>query len=943
MNRNTHLTTLSAILLASFMVAGCTGSLGSVWTDFNSYFNTYYNAQQSYERGYEQYENQVDRINPERPIRIHRSPVRSGVNDFEDAIERGTDLLIRFPESRYVDNSVALIGRSFFFLQSYFNAEQKFVELYTITGSNDLRQEAVIWRARTMLELERYTDGINYLYNQFESPEVEWDRRPRAEAELILAQFLVKTEQWEDAGLVLFNALPGARGSELLARGYFLHGQILEHLGEYQAAYEAFDRVRRSNPYYQMIYYSELKKGVMLRNMGELEESRRHFASMSRDNNNFEFISEINFHRGRTLQAMGHSEDAIEMYREVLYFSHRAPARELLAKTHYGLAEVYRFDLRNFNLAAAHYDTSARNTSDLERLPRGFDSRQVSRDFGDFARLNNEQAKMDSLLWLGNLPPARFDSTIAVIQEQYRRDMRAQERERRRESSRIVNVDPSDLGDAIESTENGFLFHLNRQLMAQASLQFQALWDGRPLVDNWRRQDAVRRAIVRAEEEEDFAEEIVFVEEIEFDEYELDLSEIPRTRAAREQMNRELARTKYEIGNLYFLALEQPDSAKTYFQTIVESHSDSEMVPQAMYSLSEIFFRDGNEREAQQWAMQIADRHPDTPYARRLSERFDLGINFEENPISDEERIQLEYYEMLRETTEMEPLDRAYRMFEFGKTDTLTTHGANALMSAARLFIAHENEQENFRERLRIFDSTKADYETRRDQLAAMQDSARVMVADSAALAEDESLQEFWQSIADSTISEPQWHLIFPYQGENWDFTREALALIEENHPSYRNMNRVRSLMQELEIPEEPQPEPEPENEEEVSAEGEAPEPEQLREAELPEINNSVVYDGEEIRHEPNVIGGLDAFIEQSGILERLQEINVLEASFSFRIHVTAEGDVERVTPLDDEDEFGLYELLEEQMLLNMKLHYAVHDGYRVPVIYELEIPVSVL
>lgn len=943
MFRNYSTLTLLILVLSSFVIAGCSGSLGSAWTDFNSYFNTYYNANQSYERGYDQFESQVDRINPERPIRIHRSPVRSGVNDFEDAIERGSDLLIRFPESRYVDNSVALIGRSYFFLQSYFNAEQKFIELYSVTESNDLRQQAVIWRARTMLELERYNDGINYLFNQFESPELEWDRRPRAEAELILAQFLVKTEQWEEAGEVLFAALPDVRDSELRARGYFLHGQILEHLGEYQAAYEAYDRVRRSNPYYQMIYYSELKKGVMLRNMGDLEESRRHFASMARDNNNFEFISEINFHRGRTLQAMGRSDEAIEMYREVLYFSHRAPARELLAKTHYGLAEVYRFDLRDFNLAAAHYDTSARNTSDLERLPRGFDSRQVSRDFGDFARLNNEQAKMDSLLWLGNLPPARFDSTIAVIQEQYRRDMRAQERERRRESSRIVNVDPSDLGDAIESTENGFLFHLNRQLMAQASLQFQALWDGRPLVDNWRRQDAVRRAIVRAEEEEDFAEEIVFVEEIEFDEYELDLSEIPRTRAAREQMNRELARTKYEIGNLYFLALEQPDSAKTYFQTIVESYSDSEMVPQAMYSLSEIFFRDGNEREAQQWAMQIADRHPDTPYARRLSERFDLGINFEENPISDEERIQLEYYEMLRETTEMEPLDRAHRMFEFGKTDTLTTHGANALMSAARLFIAHENEQENFRERLRIFDSTKADFETRRDELAAMQDSARVVLADSAALAEDESLQEFWQSIADSAISEPQWHLIFPYQGEHWDYTREALALIEENHPSYRNMNRVRSLMQELEIPEEPQPEPEPEDEEEVLEEGEAPEPEQLRAAELPEINNAIVYDGEEIRHEPSVIGGLDAFIEQSGILERLQEINVLEASFSFRIHVTAEGDVERVTPLDDEDEFGLYELLEEQMLLNMKLHYAVHDGYRVPVIYELEIPVSVL
>lgn len=944
--KNTSLLIL-ALVLSSFVIAGCTGTLGSAWTDFNSYFNTYYNAKQSYERGYSQFESQVDRINPERPIRIHRSPVRSGVNEFEDAIERGSDLLIRFPESRFVDNSVALIGRSYFFLQSYFNAEQKFIELYTVTESNDLRQEAVIWRARTMLELERYNDGIIYLTNQFESNELDWDRRPRAEAELLLAQFLVKTEQWDEAGEVLFRAIPNVRDNELRARGYFLHGQILEHLGEYEAAFDAYDRVRRSNPYYQMIYFSELKKGVMLRNLGELEESRRHFASMARDNNNFEFLAEINYHRGRTLRAMGRIDDAIEMYREVLYFSHRTPARELLAKTHYGLAEVYRFDIRNYNLAAAHYDTSARNTSDLELLPRGFDARQVSRDFGDFARLNSEKARKDSLLFLGSLPPAKFDSTIAVIQEQYRREMRAQERERRRESSRIINVDPSELEDAIESTENGFLFHLNRQLMAQASLQFQALWDGRPLVDNWRRQDAVRRAIVRAEEDEEFEEEILFVEEIEFDEYELDLTDIPRTRNAREQMQLDLARTKYEIGNLYFLALQQPDSAKTYFRAIVDDYSDSDMVPQAMYSLSEIFFQDGNEREAQQWAMQIADRHPDTPYARRLSERFDLGINFDENPVSDEERIQLEYYEMLRETSDMEPIGRAHRLFEFGKADTLTTNGPNALMSAARLFIAYENEREEFRERLRTFESAQQHFDMQTSELAAMQDSARVVLADSAALAEDESLASFWQSIADSTIAEPEWHLLFPYKGENWDFTREALALIEENHPSYRNMARVRNLIQELAVPEEPQPEPEPEvepEEDEAEAEAEAAaEQRRILAEDLPDIDNSVVYDGEDIRHEPSVIGGLEAFIEQSGIKARLQEINVLEASFSFRVHVTAEGYVERVTPLDDEDEFGLYELLEEQMLLNMKLHHAVHNGYRVPVIYEMEIPVSVL
>jgi len=943
MLRKQALSPFLLIVLVALTAGGCSGSLGSVWTDFNSYFNTYYNAKQSYERGYDQFERQVDRINPERPIRIHRSPVRSGVNEFEDAIERGTDLLIRFPGSRYVDDSVDLIGRSFFFLQNYFNAEQKFMELYTITSSNDKKQQAVIWRARTLLELERYNDGINYLFNQFESPELEWDRRPRAEASLLMAQFLVKTEQWDDAGQTLFEALPDVRDSELRARGYFLHGQVLEHLGEYQAAYDAFDRVRRSNPYYQMIYFSELKKGVMLRNMDRLEEARRHFVNMGRDNNNFEFLAEINYQHGRTLQAMGLVADAKYMYEEVLYFSQRAPARELLATTHYGLAELYRFNFRDYALAAAHYDTSARNTSNLELLPRDFDSRRVSRAFGEFARLSKEQAKMDSLLYLGNLPAARFDSTIAVIQEEYRREMRTLERERRRESSRIINIDPEDLGDATESTENGFLFHLNRQLLAQASMQFQALWDGRPLVDNWRRQEEVRRAIVRAEEEELDEEEIVFVEEIEFDEYELDLSNIPRTRAAREQMHRDLARTKYEIGNIYFLSLNQPDSARTYFEAIVELYSDAEIAPQAMYSLSEIYFEAGNEQQARQWAMRIAEQYPETPYARRLSERFSLGVELEQIPVSEEERVEMEYHELLKTTHELPPLERGLLFLEFGKSDTLTSYGADALMNASRSFIAYEQTRPEFTERLQHYESEQHTFEQQRDELTALQDSAQVVLADSVMLAESGHLQEYWQSIADSSIAEPNWHEIFPYTGESWDYVREALAELREHHPGYPRMNRVQILAEEITIPAEPEPEPDPEAILEQQALYDSIDPIEVPEEELPEIDSTETFDADIIGVEPRVKGGLDTFVDESGIKGIMQELNVLEATFSFRIHVSPQGKVERVHSLDEEDEFGLTELLEEQMLEEMMLHHAVHNGKRVPVIYVLDIPVSVL
>ncbi|MCC5933378.1 MAG: tetratricopeptide repeat protein [Balneolales bacterium] len=970
---------IGLVSVFALSMAGCSGSLGSAWTNFNSYFNTFYNTKQSFDRGYRQFENQVDRINPERPIRIHRSPMRSGVAEFEDTIQRGSDLLLRFPGSRYVDDTVFLIGKSFFFLQNYFNAEQKFIELYSVTGSSQLQQQAVIWRARAMLEMERHNDGINYLIAMFDSPEIEWDRRSRAEAELLMAQFLVKTNQWEEAGRLLFEALPHVRDNELRARGFFLNGQILEFLEEYQAAYDAFDRVRRSNPYYQMIYFSELKKGVMLRKMGRYDESRRHFASMARDNNNFEFLAEINFQQARTLHAMGRPNEAREMYREVLYFSFRTPAREVLAQTHYGLADLYRFDFRNYQLAAAHYDTAARNTSDLEMLPRGFDARSVSRDFSNFARLNIEKAKMDSLLWLGNLPPARFDSVITVIQEDYRRQMRAAERERRRESGRIVNVNPADLQGAAESGDNGFLFHLNRQLMSQASMQFQALWDGRPLVDNWRRMDVVRRTIVAAEEDEELAEEIIFVEEMTFDEYELDLTEIPRTRAARDDMRRKLAQTKYEIGNLYFFSFNQPDSARSYFSRIVSDFPSAEIVPQAMFSISEILYRSGNEDEAVEWAVKIADNHPDTPYARRLANRFELPLSLVPVPVSENERIQLEYHELLREVAELPPLEAGLALMAFGKADTLSSYAAEALFNAVRLFAEHENNNDEFAERRRTFEQTRRDFDLKQDELSVLQDSARVMLSDTTHIFEEESLRDFWQSIADSTLAEPDYYALFPYRGDVWDDARASLNLITEKHTGFRLINRVRSLQDAIRLPAEPEPDPEPDEEEPAAEpadgtgtpdeEGESvpdlaipgmtsgmfnpnirpdrpqrsessPESEPLRPDEMP-VNSTTVYEAADLGITADFGITLEHAIEQSGVRHMMGSMNIVEASFSFRVHITAEGYTERVTPLDGDDEFGFSQMLQNQMLEVLAAEPAVVNGERVPVIYIIEIPLT--
>jgi len=901
----------------------------STWVNFNSYYNTFYNANQSYNRGYRQFENQVDRINPERPIRIHRAPVRTGRADFEDAIDRGSDLLFRFPDSRYVDDALFLIGRSYYFLENFFNAEQKFMELFSVTQNESLRQQAVIWRARVMLDLQQHNDAITYLDIQLNASDLDWGRRERAEAQLLLAQHLVKQRQYEDAGQLLFEALPNVRDRELRARGYFLHGQILELLGAYEAAFVAYDRVRRNNPVYQMIYFSELRKGIVMRKNGNYEEALHIFTRMGRNNNNFDNLSQINYQTGRTLQSMGRYQEARNMYRDVLYFSYRTPQRETIAKAHYGMAELYRFNFRNYALAAAHYDTSARNASNEDLLPVGFDARILSRSFNEFARLNEQASKMDSLMWLGSLPAAQYDSVVTVIRDRLRRQLERERRQQQRESGRIVTVDPGAITEAEEAGENGFLFHLNRTLVLQASQQFQARWNSRPLVDNWRRIEAVRQAVIAAEEDETLADEIVYVQEIDPIEFELDLSEVPRTRQARLTMNEDLARTRFELGNIFFISLNMPDSARTMYRRIIDRHSDTAIIPQAMYSLSELYFLQGDEENSRHWATLIAEKHPNTIFARRLSERFDLGIEAEVIELAPKEQKIRDYFDLLDALPTMSLEEQARRLFAFASADSLSDFAPDAYLSSAKAFIRlAQEEDETFNERSQFYTDLRVNYDRSKSKLQVMKDSSKVVLADTT-LTED--LRAFWLGIQDSSITTPDFRAAFPFYGEFWDEARSSLEKIRTRFPRYARIRQVNTLYDQIKLlPEEKKPEPKEENTEKDDT------------TLALEHDTSQVYECSDLRMTPKVIGGLETFIFESEIQELLSEMGILQAMFSYRVTINHQGEPERVFSIDEEDEFGFQEYLLNMIQANMRFEPLIHNNKIISAICVIDIPVNV-
>ncbi|MFH5832237.1 tetratricopeptide repeat protein [Halalkalibaculum sp. DA384] len=615
------------------LLMGCGGALKNSWIDFRAYYNTYYNANESYRAALKQLADQPREINVNDPIRVFQPPLGSADQQFQDAIDKGAQILRKFPESRWIDETLELIGKSYYYRQEYYSAQQKFEEQYNVAETPEMRQRAVVWKSRALLDLQMYSEGVVFLEDQLSSLSGEWKPELRAKAEVLLAEHYVQLQQWDQVGQLLTQALPRLPKGALKARAHFLHGQILEIGEQYGAAAEAYGKVSANRPGFTLLYYANYKQAEALRKMGNLEQALAIFVKMSRDDKNVERLPELYYQIARTEEAMGNYEAARQIYEQVLRSTTYQVERETRADIYYRLGQMYTNNLNRYKLAAAYYDSSSSLRDRSEQggaLEESLNTNILAQAYGRYSELRNRISHLDSLLWLGNLPQARFDSVIAEIRRQRIRQLEEQAEDRRQDANVLTNVNTLESANRDSGTSGtyGFLNYQNSRLLTAARTQFRAVWGGRPLVDNWRRAEAIRDGDSRQDssQEETVAEGNGSSPDQPHSPVELDLGEIPFTPEERKKTRDEIASAKFELGNLFLLTLQEQDSAAHYFRSVVEQHPGHALVPKALYSLYELYNSGGDQDQAEQWAARLRREHPDSPYTRRLDQRLEKNV-----------------------------------------------------------------------------------------------------------------------------------------------------------------------------------------------------------------------------------------------------------------------------------------------------------------------------
>lgn len=804
--RRSHL-----ILLLVVFVTGCGAGLKQRWGDFNAFYNTFYNAQQSYESGIRSMESQSFVLNPERPIRIHRTPVRAGQADFEKAIEKSADILREHAASKWVDDALLLIGKSYYYQSQFFSAEQKFNEVLAATSNPETRQQAILWNSLNMLETNRIAEGISYIQNAIESDEYEWDQETLAELNLVLAQLYVESEDFDLAIESLSAGVSEIDDEQLRSRAHFLHGQLLQRAERYEEALQAYRSVSRKYPEYTLIFYSQVKQNEVLREMGQYDQAYRNLVSMSRDDKNFEQIGDLNYEIARTLQYQGEVYEAFDLLNDVIYASIRPPSRETIAKSHYVLAELYRFDFQDFKLAAAHYDTASRSVQDLERLPEYFNASELAQSFGSFSRLSSEVTELDSLMWLSTLSEvdlnAYVDSVRIVRLEEYERQLRQDQLR----GTTLINTNTQGSNNQTGgSREFGFLSHRNPELVRQAAESFAALWDQRPLVDNWRRLQAVRtsggglRANTdnQAETSTNSNQQNRPVStsggEVSDATLNIDLSAIPSDSTALASMKDRVAGLSYEIGNLYYLNLSLPDSAMRYYDRAIDEYGLATIRPQAIYTKVDIFLASGDTLSANPYIDMMLSEYPSHRITERLMLRLELDNEDSDRFVTDLERQERAISDLRAKLIDLNPSEVITEIDSFTVRNPESPFLDQVIMRKALSYAQLASADSATISKMNELNKVQKIWSDSLAKFNAQKAMWREELTDTT-LAEEE--RERLTILADSNLTAPNFDAYFPFMSAEWDSVRSALTYIIDNYSSSEYAEQAKVLMEDLAIP----------------------------------------------------------------------------------------------------------------------------------------------
>ena len=509
---------LTAVCLAAVAVVSCSTKRNTAstrfWHSFTARYNTYYNGTLAYidaslekeagnrdnfteliplytvgnrasrELGKANYDIAITKA--EKAIHLHSIKARPEWTKGRRKTERDVEWLSRREYNPFLWRAWMLMGRSQFYKGEFDEAAATFSYMSRLyRGQPAIYGKARAWLAKCYVENGWLYDAEDVIRNMMRDS-IDW--RAQKEWDYTLCDYYLHTGDLPEAAKYLRRVTGHEMRSRQRAREYFLLGQVEAAQGHDREAYDAFRRVLRQHPSYELRFNAGI---AMTEVMARGTDGRRmigRLRRMARNGNNSEYLDQIYYAMGNIYLAQGDTLNAIGAYEKGNKGAVRAGIEKGVLLLHLGdlywETERYGDAKRCYGEAIGLLD---KDRGDYARMA------ERSRVLDELVPYTDAIHLQDSLQELSHLPERELLVKIDGIIE----DLKRKEREAEREAAQ-AEIDrrgaypvPSERRGV--SPPSGELegaapwYFYSPMAVQQGRLAFERLWGKRENVDDWQR------------------------------------------------------------------------------------------------------------------------------------------------------------------------------------------------------------------------------------------------------------------------------------------------------------------------------------------------------------------------------------------------------------------------------------------------------------------------
>lgn len=555
------------------------------------YYNTFYNAKQQYSIA------EQKRVESETPGSRITPATYNAL--YQRAILKASIVLKYFPDSKWFDDSLLLIGKASYWRKDYTESLTKFQELQKLFPQSELIPETRYWQGLALWAMNR-TNEARATFSLFDK---KTDPELYGLSNLALAEMEASQGNRENA-IISYKALLETldKKHKLRARAWQGVGNNLLELNRYYEALEAYENVLKSKPETRTNFETRVKIGETLERQQKYDEALDTYQKILKIKRLRIYEAEIRLKQARIYQLKKQSETAEEIYSDV---GKKYPRSKYSAEAFYRLGLIEQKSRRNLEKAKELFEKAVREDRSSDEgklaLQRQKDLVALERYTKQAEKVEDPQKALGPLfdlaeLYLFNL--GEPDSALSIYQ-------------------RVLSLtDTTDLAPKVHYAI-GLIYADSLKNETAAREHFQQLLDQHPNTP--------------------YAAEV-------------------RTRLNQKHADDDLAKTQFlQAENLIAEGTSTRDILPIYRQ-IADEYPNSLFAPKALFALAWTYENDLDEREqAKTIYEQVQERYPLTQYGKIATDK--LKGKFLDPPPEPADSTQTQPSEAQPDTTQSETTD----------------------------------------------------------------------------------------------------------------------------------------------------------------------------------------------------------------------------------------------------------------------------------------------